>query len=142
MKNSLQSANRKAGNAGEAIAAMELSRRGVEFVEPIRTGWGIVRGKGGRIVDAFPIEKVSGDLIGIIPHTGQFVRAEVKTTDGRLPYSQLEPHQHAALQRHHELGGLSLLVWVHDGVVSVMRYPVAGFAPRKSIRAEDVVEWC
>ena len=138
---SIQSDNRKAGNAGEAIAALELRRRGVAMVEPMPTGWGIVRGKGGRIVDAFPIAPVSGDFRGIMPVSGRSVLVEVKTRDGSLPYSMLESHQHAALQLHHDLGGLSLVVWVHDGIVSVMRYPIAGFRFRTSIKAANVVEW-
>lgn len=137
---SIQSDNRKAGNAGEAIAALELRRRGVEMVEPMPTGWGIIR-KGNRIVSAYPLAPVSGDFRGVMPVSGRSVLVEVKTRDGSLPYSMLESHQHAALQRHHDLGGLSLVVWVHDGIVSVMRYPIAGFRFRTSIKAHQVIEW-
>ena len=139
MKNS-QSHNRKQGNAGEDIAAIRLRQLGVEMVETIEVGWGIIRGTTGKIIHTYPLKKVSGDFRGILPN-GRSVLAEVKTTDGTLPYSQLEAHQHLALREHHEWGGLSLLVWVHDGTVSVMVYPVAGFVPRTSIKAADVVEW-
>ena len=136
----IQSTNRKQGATGEAIVAMELRSRGVCLVERVHTPWGIQRAKGGRITGAYPLEKVSGDFVGILAG-GRFVRCEVKTTDGRLPYSQLEPHQHSALLQHHELGGLSLVGWVHDGIVSIMQYPVMGWVAGKSIRKEDVIEW-
>ncbi len=139
MKN-IQSHNRKQGNAGEDIAAIRLRQLGVEMVERIQTGWGIVRGARGQVTSAYPLAKVSGDFRGILPN-GRSVLAEVKTTDGTLPYSQLEAHQHLALREHSDFGGLSLLVWIHDGQVSVMVYPVDGFVPRTSIKASDIVEW-
>jgi len=138
---SIQSANRKQGAAGENEAKKELEKRGVSDVQFTPVEWVIIRGASGRIVSAFPKRKASTDLSGIIAGTGRFVKAEVKTRDGSLPYKMLDDNQHAALQRHHDLGGLSLLVWVHDGIVSVMRYPVAGFRFRTSIKPEQVIEW-
>lgn len=140
-RNNLQSANRKAGAKGENDAKKELEKRGVSDVQFTPVEWVIIRGASGRIVSAFPKRKASTDLSGIIAGTGRSVRAEVKTRDGSLPYKMLGDDQHASLQRHHDLGGLSLLVWVHDGVVSVMRYPIAGFRFRTSIKAHQVIEW-
>jgi len=140
-RNSQQSANRKQGAAGEDDAKKELERRGVSNVEFTPVEWVIIRGASGKIVKAFPKRKAPTDLSGIIAGRGWFVKAEVKTCDGTLPYSMLEKHQHEAMQRHHDLGGLSLVVWVHDGIVSVMRYPIAGFRFRTSIKPEQVIEW-
>ena len=140
---SQQSKNRKAGNIGQMLTARELELRGVQMVETIETGWGIVRGKGGRIVDAYPLEKVAGDFRGVL-EGGRSVLVEAKTTPDRLPYSQLKPHQHDALQTHHELGGLSLVAWVHsieDAGVIIFEYPNAAFVPRKSVKVGTVEEW-
>jgi penicillin-binding protein-related factor A (putative recombinase) len=140
---SQQSANKKQGNAGENEARKELEKRGVSNVEFTPVEWVIIRGKSGRIINAFPKrkDKATNDISGIIAGSGRSVRAEVKTTDGTLPYKMLDDKQHEALQLHHDLGGLSLLVWVHDGIVSVMRYPIAGFRKYTSIKAANVVEW-
>lgn len=138
---STQSDNRKQGAAGESEAKKELEKRGVSDVQFTPVEWVIIRGASGKIVKAFPKRKAPTDLSGIIAGRGWFVKAEVKTCDGTLPYSMLEKHQHEALQRHHDLGGLSLVVWVHDGIVSVMRYPIAGFRKYTSIKAHLVVEW-
>lgn len=140
-RNSQQSANRKQGAAGEDDAKKELERRGVSNVEFTPVEWVIIRGASGKIVKAFPKRKAPTDLSGIIAGRGWFVKAEVKTCDGTLPYSMLEKHQHEAMQRHHDLGGLSLVVWVHDGIVSIMRYPIAGFRFRTSIKPHQVIEW-
>lgn len=138
---SIQSANRKQGAAGEAEAKKELEKRGVSNVEFTPVEWVIIRGASGKIVKAFPKRKAPTDLSGIIAGRGWFVKAEVKTKDGTLPHSMLDKRQHKALQRHHDLGGLSLVVWVHDGIVSIMRYPIAGFRFRTSIKAHQVIEW-
>jgi hypothetical protein len=134
------SRNRKQGNAGENLVLTELLRRGVALVERIETGWGIVRGKGGKIVSAFPLAPVSGDFRGILAG-GRSVLVEVKTIPERLPYSALELHQHVALKDHHDDGGLSLVAWVNGEVVIIFEYPNPAFKPRKSITVGDVQEW-
>lgn len=139
---SQQSMNRKDGNIGQMLAMRELELRGLDMVEPIQTGFGLIRAKGGRIVSAFPLERVSGDFRAILD--GRSVLVEVKTTPGRLPYSQLKPHQHEALQRHHDYGGLSLVAWVYsieDAGVVIFEYPNEAFVPRKSVKVGDVEEW-
>lgn len=140
---SQQSRNRKQGNAGELLVRRQLELRGVLLVEKIETGWGIVRGKGGRIVSAYPLEKVAGDFRGVLPG-GRSVLVEAKTTEGTLPYSQLKNHQHKALKAHHDAGGLSLVAWVYDverdGVL-IFEYPAPYFKPRKSANLENVQEW-
>ncbi|MCA9980330.1 MAG: hypothetical protein KDD89_05845, partial [Anaerolineales bacterium] len=86
MMRSQQSKNRKDGNIGQMLTERELELRGVQMVEPIETGFGIVRGRGGKIVSAFPLEKVAGDFRGVL-EGGRSVLVEAKTTPARLPYS-------------------------------------------------------
>lgn len=82
-------------------------------------------------------EKVSGDHRGIL-EGGTSVLAETKTImDRNLAWSDLRDHQPTRLDQHNELGGVSLLVWVHHTGVYVMRWPVSGFGPRKSITPEQ-----
>lgn len=124
------------GKAGQGIAASALHRLGVECVEQIGTPVKIIpRGKFGNQTTYQVIwgDKVAGDHHGILPG-GRAVLAETKTIlDRNLQWSDLRDHQPDALDRHAELGGLALLVWVHSSGVYVMRWPVFGFGPRKSI---------
>ena len=46
--------NRKAGYSSEEAAAAQLRAMGFRMVEPIQTGWRLVRDQQGRIVRAFP----------------------------------------------------------------------------------------
>lgn len=86
-------------------------------------------------------EKVSGDHRAVLPG-GKSVLVESKTildTD-RLIYSKLRDHQPDALTAHAETGAVSLLAWVSSYGVFLMRWPVPGFAPRKSISLEKAQE--
>lgn len=138
-----QSKNRKRGNLGEMLVKRRLELLGVCMVEKIETGWTIIRGKGGRVVDAFPNEKVSGDFRGVMPD-GRSVLVEAKTIPNKLQHSNLEEHQREALQAHHELGGLSLVAWVHDPErdgVAIFQWPHEGFIKRTSMTLDKVQEW-
>jgi penicillin-binding protein-related factor A (putative recombinase) len=85
-------------------------------------------------------EKVSGDHRGLIGD-GISVLAETKTIiDRNLRYSDLREHQPARLSEHVQYGGISLLVWVHDTGAYVMKWPVDGFEPGKSITHEHAQE--
>lgn len=140
----------KIGKNGERLAQAVLNGLGIEMLEKIgtpvllspyvdfRTGRtipGVFRVKFG--------EKVSGDRRGILPD-GTSVLIEVKTIwNGNLVYSELDNHQHNALKRHAGFKGLSLLVYVHQTGVYVMKYPpegIPGFVPRKSITPERARE--
>ena len=120
------------GKAGQEVAASALRRLGVEEVEQVGTPVKLIpRGKG--LYQVIWGEKVSGDHRGLLPG-GRGVLAETKTIlDRNLQWSDLRPHQPGKLDAHAKLGGLSLLVWVHSSGVYVMRWPVLGFGPRKSI---------
>jgi hypothetical protein len=79
-------------------------------------------------------ERVSGDHRGVIEGTGQSVLAETKTIlEGNLTWSKMREHQPERLTLHYELGGLSLLVWVHSTGVYIMRWPIPGFAKPRDV---------
>ncbi len=128
--------NRKAGYSSEEAAAAQLRAMGFRMVEPIQTGWRVVRDRHGRIVNAFPLEKVSGDIRAVAPG-GKSVLVEVKARDRNLRWSDFQPHQREALDEHADLGGLSLVVWLHQGRFYVIPWPIPDFGPRKSISPEQ-----
>ena len=129
--------NQSKGVVGECIAARVLKSMGLRCIRAIYTGWTIKRNREGKIVGASPTGQVAGDYNAVAPG-GISVLVEVKKKDeDRLVYSTLEPHQHKALYDHHEAGGISLLVWVHENIPYVMRYPIDGFKPRSSIKIEE-----
>lgn len=132
--------NQRAGARGEEIATVQMRILGVEMIETIHNAWKVIEwvSRPSGLARVVPAEKVSGDRIGILPGSGRRVLAEVKTTvENRLEWSRLKSHQHQALARNEEFGGVSLLVWVTPaGEVKVMRYPDlldAGWQSRKSI---------
>jgi hypothetical protein len=132
--------NQRVGARAEEVATMQLRILGVEMIETIHNAWKVIEwvNRPAGLARVVPAEKVSGDRVGILPGSGRRVLAEVKSTDeDRLVWSRLKPHQHQALARNEELGGVSLLVWVTPaGDVKVMRYPDlldAGWKSGKSI---------
>ena len=58
---------------------------------------------------------------------GQSVMAEVKTVEHNLRWSDFMDHQPDALTEHADLGGLSLVVWVHSTGIYILRWPIPGF---------------
>lgn len=125
----------KLGKAGEELAMNAVRSLGVEMVERIGTPVKIIRTKGvwSQVVWG---EKVSGDARGVLPG-GRSVLIETKTIlDRNLQYGDMRPHQPERLSRHAELGGLSLLVWVHSSGVYVMEWPICDFRHGKSITPE------
>ncbi len=125
------------GKIGQEHAAAALARVGVNMVEKIGTPVKLIPA---RVPGTYKVvwgEKVSGDHRGILDN-GISVLAETKTImDRNLVWSDLRDHQPTRLNTHADLGGVSLLVWVHSTGVYVMRWPVAGFGPRKSITPEQ-----
>ena len=128
--------NRKAGYSSEKAAAAQLRAMGFRMVEPIQTGWRVVRDRHGRIINAFPLEKVSGDIRAVAPG-GRSVLVEVKERNRNLRWSDFQPHQREALDEHAALGGLSLVAWLYRGHFYVLPWPIPGFGPRKSISSEQ-----
>lgn len=127
------------GSAGQARAASYLSGLGLYMVEVIGTPVRLIPYQHTSRKDVFAVhygEKVSGDHRAILPG-GRSVLIETKTIlDRNLRYSDLRPHQPAGLSFHARMGGLSLLVWVHDTGINVMEWGIEGikgFQPGKSI---------
>lgn len=121
------------GKHGEQLAMNTLRALGLEMVEKIGTP---VKLQPARIQGTYRVifgEKVSGDCRAILPG-GRSVLIETKTMlDHNLRWSDLREHQPGRLDRHSELGGISLLVWVHNSGVYVMGWPVPNFGPGRAI---------
>jgi hypothetical protein len=67
--------------------------------------------------------------------------AETKTIlDRNLRYGDLRAHQPERLQMHANLGGLSLLVWVHHTGIYIMKFPIDGFEKGSSITVSQARE--
>jgi hypothetical protein len=122
------------GKIGDDQGVRALGRMGILQLHKIATPYSRVphptlRGYY-RIIER---EKVAGDWRGLLPN-GISVLAEMKARFGaNLVWSDFEIHQTERLSSHAELA-LSLVVWLSDAGVSVMRWPIEGFdGPRCSI---------
>lgn len=125
------------GKGGEERAANTLRSLGIRMVEKIGTPVRLIPAKQPNTYFVIWGDKVSGDHHGIIPYTGRYVLAETKTMlDHNLRWSDLREHQPERLSEHANLGGLSLLVWVHSDGIYVMQWPIPGFQSGKSIDRE------
>ena len=134
-------AEQRIGSAGEEQAALALRRLGIEMVEEIATPVIVSRASGKPVIVAWK-EPVSGDHRGILPG-GRSVLVETKTIhDRNLRWSDLREHQPGRLDRHADLGGLSLLVWVHSSGIYIMVWPVPGFGPGRSIEPRRAERLC
>lgn len=123
------------GKNGEQTARSVLDGLGLEMIEKIGTPVKLSPVPGARknVYQVIFGEKVAADHRAMLPD-GRSVLIEVKTIyDRNLVWSDLREHQPAKLQQHASLNGLSLLVWVHDSGVYVMRFPIEGFGPGKGI---------
>lgn len=129
----------KIGKAGENLAANRIRSLGIEMVEEIGTPFTIVKSKPNNWFQGFFGKKVSGDTRGVIPGTGRSVLVETKTImDRNLRWSDLREHQPERLSQHAELGGWSLLVWVHHTGIYIFEWPIpeSDFRPGKSMTIE------
>lgn len=127
------------GKHGQELAASALRRAGVLMVEQIATPVIISRISGKPVVVAWG-EQVSGDHRGILPG-GRSVLVETKTICAHaLRWSDFRDHQPGRLDAHAEAGDLSLVVWVNENGPYVMRWPIPGFGPGKSIDLEKARE--
>jgi hypothetical protein len=128
------------GAAGEDQGEAALARVGVFQIEKIGTPAKYIPINAKLTLQSiFKIvfgEKVIGDRRGVA-RGGLSVLAEVKTCfDRNLQWSDLRPHQPKGLTDHDALGGISLIVWVTDNGVHVMRWPIDGFGPGKGLTKE------
>ena len=141
-RSATNSRNRKRGAKAEDIAAAALAAAGYVCIEPIETGWVIIRKynpvkRETVIVSAFPKKQVSGDLKAIEPGTGRAVHVEVKSREDKLLYSSLEHHQVDALRKIVDAGGIGIVAWVNGCDCRLYQWPIDGFGPGKSLKWGD-----
>lgn len=134
--------SQRLGKAGESQAMQALYRLGVGQVEEIGTPVTLKPiNPSQNIYKIIWRKRVIADHRGVAKG-GISVLAEVKTVFGRnLQYGDLRDHQPGALEEHARLGGISLLVWVTDNGVHIMRFPIEGFLKGKGLtqaRAEAI----
>lgn len=137
----------KIGKAGEEWAMNAVRALGVEMVERIGTPVKLTPMPTFliKLVEKYTAkkyyhvtwgEKVSGDTRGVLPG-GRSVLVETKTILNRnLRFGDLREHQPGRLSQHAEIGGLSLLVWVHSSGIYIMQWPIRDFRHGKSITPE------
>lgn len=111
-----QAMRQRHGAVGESHIEARLVAWGFVLVEKVHTPWKVLFGKGGRIVRAFPVEKVCGDFRAVMRPSGRSVLVEVKSREsGPLSWTDFEAHQHAAMKAHSDAGGLTLIGWCRPG---------------------------
>ncbi len=124
--------SQRVGSDAELVVRSRLITKGLTLVERIHVGWRKVgHGPTARYVRCAP---VSGDWRAVARGgLSVLVECKYRSDADRLIFSDLEPHQVAALSMHHEAGGISLLAWIHPLGVHVMRWCPPGFARGSSI---------
>jgi hypothetical protein len=134
------------GKSGEQLARMYLEHLGIRQIERIGTPVTVTRSpRTGKISGAFFGEPCAADFRGVVPHyelpsglyVGQSVMAEVKTVEHNLRWSDFQLHQPGKLSEHAELGGLSLVCWVHSTGVYILQWPIPGFTPGHGLTPEE-----
>ncbi len=126
--------NQAVGEFSQDMVRHHLERMGFKMVERVHTPFTVIR-RLGRVVGAFPKEKVSGDFIAIQPLTGRKLLCEVKSREsGVFPWSMMEDHQRRALDENHICGGISMLALWCGGKIDVRIWPVLDFGPGKSLK--------
>lgn len=125
-------ANKASGKRGQGEAECMLRALGARMVEEIATPTRAVRGK------TIYAAKVSADINAIMGDgSGRRILAEVKSTKtATLGINKLQPHQQERLQENHELGGVSLAVWIAPHGSYVMRWPVEGWKSGKPLNED------
>jgi hypothetical protein len=146
-----QRRRKKRGIAGEVIAEKQLFACGVRVIQPIETGWRVIKWLphlGNRVAKVVPFKKVAGDLRGVIPG-GRSVLVEVKVrAKGKLSWGDFRDHQRTHLEWHSNYGGLSLVAWVEDTTneVYLLEWPISGFQKYHPLKPEqarelDITDW-
>ncbi len=120
--------SQRLGADAEQIIINRLKSAGFKQVVPIKTGMIKV---GRKWIHA---EKVAGDIRAVGP-AGVSVLVESKyRTEDVLVWSDLETHQVRHLDEHHAAHGISLLAWSSPMGIAILRWPVFGFGPGRSLR--------
>jgi hypothetical protein len=118
IKRKLQARRRQAiGKRAEQLVERRLQHMGLELIEKVEVGVKVIRGR--RIFT----KPVSGDFRAVVPVSGKSVLVEVKCRDAdRLVHSDIEQHQFSFLGVHEDIGGCSLLAWVHLGELALIEW--------------------
>jgi len=118
-----QALRQRHGAVGEHAVAGRLRVWGFVLVEKVHTPWKVQFGPGGRVMRAWPVEKVCGDFRAVMPPHGRSVLVEVKSREaGPLSWSDFESHQHDAMVANANAGGLSLVGWTRPGACMIFEY--------------------
>lgn len=139
--NILQGTQAQAGGArGEELARSLLENLGVKLVADIATPIAIVAKHPtdqGYVRIAYR-EKVAGDINGTMGDgSGRRVLAEVKAYKAeKLGFHKLTPGQRERLQENHELGAVSLVIWIAPHGNYVLKWPIPGWENRKPLSKE------
>ena len=134
--------NRQLGEVGEMLTKRALDVAGALCIERVETPWRIRRNAQGRICGATPVAMVAGDFRAVGPG-GRSILAETKLREGKLMWSDIEPHQRWSLTRHADAGGLSILAWAWTTEAAeccLMDWSALipiGFGPRVAITIEQ-----
>jgi penicillin-binding protein-related factor A (putative recombinase) len=123
------------GDFGEQIARQALHQFGICMIEKVNTPWKVLWA-GKKIVNAFPVEKVSGDFIGI-GVAGKKVLVEVKYREDKLSLSDFESHQIIKLEENSRLGGISLVVWIMKHEWAIYYWPAMHLEKGKPYQPGD-----
>ncbi|WP_294348020.1 hypothetical protein [Prosthecochloris sp.] len=140
IRSNRQRRNAKTGNISEEHVIALLRRHGYKRVEAIERAW-IIKRAGGKIISAIPKKKVSGD-IKAMTKDGKIVHVEVKCRQEKLLYSDFEKHQVEALSDVVKYNGIAFAAWYRNPYeIVLLRWPIKGFGPRKSITWEQAKQW-
>lgn len=135
-------ANRSKGDATEDLAHYAMNQLGLRAVNKLVNEFIPLRNAAGDIHFAKPGRKRPGDFYALTPKA-RGVLIEVKSRDSDqhtladgtpvLRYSTVARHQHEKLAEFAEAGGLSLVIWVHNGISRFFQYPHPDFVSGKSL---------
>lgn len=83
--------------------------------------------------------KARNDVLAAHPITGQMLLAECKSYKGKLPFSEVKPHQRRFLNEHAEGPGLAMLAWLDTLTYTsyFIPWPIEGFEPGTSLKTEQ-----
>lgn len=145
--------NRKNGELAQDVVMRLFGLLGFHCVERIETGWGVKR-VGNRIVSAWPLRQVSGDIRAIYrvgAPGGVAVHCEVKyrpakdKRPARLVWGDFEDHQRKHMDAVTDAGGIAIVAWVtsiQPAELHLLRWPINGMKKGSGIGVNDAKTMC
>ena len=84
----------------------ELKRKKIALIYKVGTEWKIIRGKYGKIVNAFPMGTNFVDFVGV--YKGRSISIETKTTENKTSFSlsNIQEEQYEYFKDYEMFGGL------------------------------------